>query len=196
MTETPEELYARALAAADAKGRLPVPSMEGWETFPFDGPFRIRPLLPPESTEPARGGVDEADCNRCRRGVEGAIWYDDRWTLSPLAKPSGLPVIVLLEPRAHVDLDDLDEEHAADLGRMLVRTERAVHSVPGVARVHVGKWGEGSAHLHWWFLARPFGFAQLRSSFAELWDSVLPPLPEPVWLANLAIVAEAMKASR
>ena len=194
MPETPEELYARASAATGTDGRLPVPSMEGWESFPFEGAFQVRPLRPPEASEPPRQGEDEGECRRCLRGLEGTIWHDARWTLSPLSEPTGLPVIVLLEPVAHLDFGDLDEELAGDLGRMLVRTERAVRSVPGVARVHVGKWGEGSAHLHWWFLARPFGFAQLRSSFAEIWDSVLPPLPEPVWRANLEIVEAAMKA--
>ena len=192
MVESPDELYRRASAAADANGRLPVPSLEGWDTFPFEGELRVKALSPPEAVEPPRKGEDPADCRRCKRGVEGAIWYDDRWLVSPLDGPSGLPVVVILEPRAHGDLGDLDDETATDLGRMLVRVERAVCSVPGVARVHVGKWGEGSAHLHWWFLARPFGFAQLRSSFAEIWDSVLPPLPQEVWQENLALVAAAL----
>ncbi len=189
MAESPEQLYRRASAAADADGRLPVPSLEGWDSFPFEGELRVKPLLPPEPAEPPRKGEDPGDCWRCGRGVEAAIWYDERWLVTPLDEPSGLPVVVILEPRAHVDIGDLDDETAADLGRMLVRVERAVRGVPGVARVHIGRWGEGSAHLHWWFLARPFGFAQLRSSFAEIWDSILPPLPEEVWRENLASVA-------
>lgn len=192
MAETPEELYRRASAAADADGRLPVPSLEGWDTFPFEGELRVKPLLPPEAVEPPRKGEDPGDCWRCRRGLEGAIWYDERWLVTSLDEPSGLPVVVLLQPRAHGDLGDLDDEAAADLGRMLVRVERAVCCVQGVARVHVGRWGEGSAHLHWWFLARPFGFAQLRSSFAEIWDSILPPLPRDVWRKNLTTVASAL----
>jgi diadenosine tetraphosphate (Ap4A) HIT family hydrolase len=192
MAESPDELYRRVAAAADADGRLPLPSLEGWETFPIEGELRVKPLLPPEATEPPRRGEEEGDCRRCSRGVEGAIWHDDRWLVTPLDEPSGLPVVVLLQPRAHGDLGDLDDETAADLGRMLVRVERAVRSVPGVARVHVGRWGEGSAHLHWWFLARPFGFAQLRSSFAEIWDSILPPLPRELWRENLATVAATL----
>ncbi len=192
MAETAEELYRRASAAADADGRLPVPSLEGWDTFPFEGELRVKPLLPPEPAEPPRRGEEAESCRRCRRGVEGAIWYDERWLVTPLDEPSGLPVVVLLQPRAHVDISDLDDEMAADLGRMLVRVEHAVRGVPGVARIHLGRWGEGSAHLHWWFLARPFGFAQLRSGFAEIWDSILPPLPREVWQENLALVAAGL----
>jgi hypothetical protein len=33
---------------------------------------------------------------------------------------------------------------------------------------------------------------QLRSSFAAIWDDVLPPTPEDVWRANLEIVREAL----
>ncbi len=39
---------------------------------------------------------------------------------------------------------------------MTVRLERAIRSLDGVARVHVNRWGDGSAHLHLWFLARPY----------------------------------------
>lgn len=194
MPESPEDLYRRAAAAADVDGRLPLPPIGDWDSFPFEGELRVKALLAPEAVEPPRKGEEPGDCWRCSRGVEFAIWHDDRWLVSPLERPSGLPVVVILEPREHVDIGDLDDGMAADLGRMIVRVERAVRGVPGVARVHIGKWGEGSAHLHWWFLARPFGFAQLRSSFAEIWDSILPPLSEDVWAENLGLVAETLAA--
>ena len=38
----------------------------------------------------------------------------------------------------------------------------------------------------------PAGFAQLRSSFAAIWDDVLPPTPEGVWRENVAAVADAL----
>jgi hypothetical protein len=57
----------------------------------------------------------------------------------------------------------------------------------------VGRWGEGSAHLHVWFMGRPAGFLQLRSSFAAIWDDVPPPLPEPLWRENLAVVERASR---
>jgi hypothetical protein len=54
--------------------------------------------------------------------------------------------------------------------------------------VHVNRWGDGSAHLHLWFLARPFGRLQLRGTFLSLWDDILPPVPEGQWRENLAYV--------
>jgi hypothetical protein len=58
----------------------------------------------------------------------------------------------------------------------------------------MGRWGEGSEHLHIWFLARPARIEQLRSSFAEIWDEVLPPTPEDVWRANITAVVGALDA--
>jgi hypothetical protein len=75
---------------------------------------------------------------------------------------------------------------------MLVRVERAVSSVPGVGRVHVCRWGDGSYHLHYWFLARPARFPQLIGSFAAVWDDVLPPTPQDVWDENLRLIAAAL----
>jgi diadenosine tetraphosphate (Ap4A) HIT family hydrolase len=193
MAERAEELYARALAAADPDGRLPMPPVADWETFPFDGEIRVRPLRPP-ADEPPRLGEDPADCWRCLRGEDDAIWSDDRWLLTPLEKPSGLPVIVILQPRAHCDLGDLPSELAAELGPLLVRVERAVDAVGEIGRVHVGRWGDGSAHLHFWFIARPARMPQLRTSFAAIWDDILPPLPEELWRSNLAAVARSLAA--
>ncbi len=177
MPESAEELYARAHAAADVDGRLPMPAVEDWETFPFECEMRVRPLQPP-GDEPARLGEDPADCRRCAKGDEDAIWSDERWTVAPLPRPSGLPVIVILQPREHCDLGDMPPELAAELGPLLVRVERAVDAVGEIGRVHIGRWGDGSAHLHFWFLARPARMPQLRTSFAAIWDDILPPLPE------------------
>jgi diadenosine tetraphosphate (Ap4A) HIT family hydrolase len=196
VAETPEELYERALAAADAGGRLPLPPLDEWETFPFEGDLRTRPLLPPLPAERPRLGEGGVACWRCERGGDDAIWSDERWLLTPMEKPSGLPVIVILQPRAHHDLGDLPGELAADLGPLLLRVERAVASVGEVGRVHVCRWGDGSEHLHFWFMARPARLPQTVGSFAAIWDDVLPPTPEPVWRENLAAVAAAMNRPR
>ena len=168
-----------------------MPPVGDWETFPFEGEIRVRPLLPP-ADEPPRLGDDPADCWRCRLGDEDVIWSDDRWLLAPLAKPSGLPVIVILMPRQHCDLGDMPPHLASELGPLIVRVERAVDAVGGIGRVHVGRWGDGSAHLHFWFIARPARMPQLRTSFAAVWDDILPPLPEALWRANLAVVAREL----
>jgi hypothetical protein len=44
MIENAETIYQRALAASDADGRLPMPSVADWDTFPFDGDLRGRRL--------------------------------------------------------------------------------------------------------------------------------------------------------
>jgi hypothetical protein len=98
-------------------------------------------------------------------------------------------MVLILECRSHLDLGDLPNLLAAELGVMTVRLERAIRSLEGVARVHVNRWGDGSAHLHLWFLARPYGRLQLRGTFLTLWDDILPVIPEPQWRENLALVA-------
>jgi diadenosine tetraphosphate (Ap4A) HIT family hydrolase len=193
MAESAEELYRRALDAADADGRLPLPPLHDWETFPFEGDIRVRPLRPP-ADEPPRLGGDPDDCWRCRRSHADAIWSDERWLLAPLEKPSGLPVIVILQPREHCDLGDMPSHLAEELGPLIVRIERAVDSVGNIGRVHVGRWGDGSAHLHFWFIARPARLPQLRTSFAAIWDDIIPPMPEELWRENLVAVARAMAA--
>ena len=135
-----------------------------------------------------------SDCWRCEAGVDDAIWYDERWLVGSLTEPSGLPVVVILYPRAHHDLGDLPPELAAELGPMIHRVERAVRSVGEIGRVHVCRWGDGSEHLHWWFMARPARFPQLVGSFAAIWDDILPPTPEDIWRENLGTVARALAA--
>lgn len=98
-------------------------------------------------------------------------------------------MVLILESRSHLDLGDLPNLLAAELGVMTVRLERAIRSLEGVARVHVNRWGDGSAHLHLWFLARPYGRLQLRGTFLSLWDDILPAIPEEQWRENLAMVA-------
>jgi diadenosine tetraphosphate (Ap4A) HIT family hydrolase len=191
VAETPEELYRRALAAAGPDGRLPMPPVGGWDTFPFEGRLRTRPLEPP-ADEPPRQGAGGEDCRRCALGDTDAIWADDHWLVAPLPEPSGLPVVVLLYPRRHCDLDGLPVERQAELGPLIVRAERAVAAVGSIGRVHVGRWGDGSEHFHLWFMGRPARMPQLRTSFAAIWDDILPPLPPELWRANLEVVAHAL----
>lgn len=186
MPETPEEFWERV------RGGLTVPPVGDWETWPFHGDLSVRELAPPAEDERQRHGLGGVGCSRCERGVDGAVWYDDHWLVSPLRKPSGLPVVVLLETREHVDFPDLDHERAAELGPLLLRVQRAVSTVPGIGRVHIGRWGEGSEHCHIWFMGRPARMPQLSDSFAAIWDDVLPPVPEEIWRANLEIVRNAL----
>jgi diadenosine tetraphosphate (Ap4A) HIT family hydrolase len=187
MPETPEELYARA---ADA---LRMPPVEEWETFPFDGEMRPRPLQPPEERERPRHGEGAVDCDRCAASDDEYLWTNERWRLCHFEEPNGLPVVVLLESREHYsEPGDLPDELAADLGVMLARIERAIRGLGNIGRVHVCRWGDGGEHLHWWFMARPARLPQMIGSFAAVWDDILPPVPEEVWRADLQALAAAL----
>jgi hypothetical protein len=149
----------------------------------------VRKLEDPVSVEPPRHGENPAECRACSAPDEAYIWVSERWRVRSLDRPTGLPMVLILESRSHLDLGDLPNMLAAELGVMTVRLERAIRSLDGVARVHVNRWGDGSAHLHVWFLARPYGRLQLRGTFLSLWDEILPPIPDTSWRENLALVA-------
>lgn len=166
-----------------------LPDFTKWPSFPFEGDLRVKRLDDPVAKEPSRKGEDAADCVACNASDEAYIWVSERWRVRAMDRPTGLPMVLILESRSHLDLGDLPNLLAAELGVMTVRLERAVRSLDGVARVHVNRWGDGSAHLHMWFLARPYGRLQLRGTFLSLWDDILPPIPESQWRENLALVA-------
>jgi hypothetical protein len=166
-----------------------LPDFVTWPTFPFEGNLRIKRLETPVTEEPPRQGDDPDTCLACQAPDSAYIWVSDRWRVRALDRPTGLPMVLILESRSHLDLGDLPNLLAAELGVMTVRLERAVRSLDGVARVHVNRWGDGSAHLHLWFLARPFGRLQLRGTFLSLWDDILPAIAEERWRENLALVA-------
>ncbi|WP_438862175.1 hypothetical protein [Paractinoplanes aksuensis] len=151
--------------------------------------MRVKPLAAPVDVEPPRSGEDAADCVACNTPDEAYIWISERWRVRAMDRPTGLPMVLILECRSHLDIGDLPNLLAAELGVMTVRLERAIRSLDGVARVHVNRWGDGSAHLHMWFLARPQGRLQLRGTFLTLWDDILPAIPEQQWRENLALVA-------
>jgi diadenosine tetraphosphate (Ap4A) HIT family hydrolase len=187
MPETPERLWERA------KDALRMPPVEEWETFPFEGEMSPRPLAPPAEQDRPRLGGGGVDCRRCQAADDEYLWTSERWRLKGLG-PSGLPVVVMLEPRQHyAEPGDLPDELAAECGVLLARVERAVRSVGEIGRVHVCRWGDGGEHLHWWFMARPPRLPQIVGSFIAIWDDVLPPLPEAVWQDNLARVKAALE---
>lgn len=165
-----------------------LPDFVRWPQFPFEGDLQVRPFEPAGEEEP-RDGEDPEQCPACNAKDEAYIWVSDRWRVRTSGEPTGLPIVLRLESRSHLDLGDLPNLLAAELGVMTVRLERAVRSLPGVARVHVNRWGDGLAHLHLWFFARPVGQSQLRGSFLSLWNDILPPISEEEWRDNLGLVA-------
>jgi hypothetical protein len=166
-----------------------LPAFTQWPSFPFEGHLRVRRIDDPVAVEPPRMGEEPANCPQCRAPDSAYIWVDENWRVRSMDRPGGLPVVLILESRSHLDLGDLSNMLAAELGVMTVRLERAIRSLDGVARVHVNRWGDGAAHLHLWFLARPYGRLQLRGSFLPMWNELLPPIPEHTWRENLALVA-------
>ncbi|MBO3088564.1 hypothetical protein [Cellulomonas dongxiuzhuiae] len=186
-------LVARARAAAGPDGRAAVGGIADWETFPFEREgLRLRALEDPVVPEPPRRDEDAATCSRCALPDEVFAWTDGTWRLSGRG-PVSVPTFVL-DPRTHVDLGDLDDDAAGDLGRMIVRVERALAAVPGVGRVHVHRWGDGNGHLHVFFFARPDGMVQLRGLVMPLWTHHLPALPDDEWDAIVASVVAALEA--
>jgi hypothetical protein len=183
---TPPDTASASLVVVS---KSPLPSFVDWSSFPFDGKLTIKKLDDPVAIEPPRTGEDPADCAKCHAPDDAYIWVNENWRVRSMDRPSGLPMVLILESRSHLDLGDLPNMLAAELGVMTVRLERAIRSLDGVARVHVNRWGDAAAHLHVWFMARPYGRLQLRGTFLTLWDEILPPIPETQWQENLALIA-------
>lgn len=197
--ETAEEFYARVAAATDDEGRLPVAieAMPGWDVFPFelDG-LRIKRLEPLVDEETPRRGEDPADCPCQQAGSAGSddqvAWSNERWILSALGM--NLPVTLILKPRQHCDLADMPDELASEMGLLMVAIAGAVEELPSVGRCHVGRYGDGGAHVHPFFFGRPARMMQLRGSPLLDWEENLPPVPEDVRHANAAHVASRLLA--
>ncbi len=166
-----------------------LPSFVKSANFPFEGQLRVKRIDPPVAEEPAREGVDPSECVACGTPDDGYIWVSERWRVRAMDRPGGLPMVLILESRSHLDLGDLPNLLAAELGVMTIRLERAIRSLDGVASVHVNRWADGPAHLHLWFLARPAGQLQLRGTFLSMWDDILERVNESRWQEDLALVA-------
>jgi hypothetical protein len=194
MALTPDEFYDHALAAADSEQRLPLSRMTGWKISPFepDG-LRVSRLRPPVVPEPVRQGEDPLDCHSCRKRDDG-IWFDDHWRLTRISEV-GVPLVLMLHPRDHYDLADLPDEVAAELGILTTHIARHIQAIAGISRAHVYRIGDGGAHLHIWFFARPEGQSQLYGSWLVVWDDLLPEYPADVADRDGATVADALVAS-
>ena len=189
-----DEFYAHALAAADDEARLPLSRMTGWDVSPFepDG-LRVSPLRPPVLPEPPRQGEDPADCGSCARRDDG-IWINERWRVSRVTGV-GVPLALMLHPRDHYDLADLPDDLASELGVLTTHLARHIEALPHVSRAHVYRIGDGGAHLHIWFFARPAGQSQLYGSWLVVWDDLLPEYPAGVAESDAKIVADALANS-
>ncbi|MFD0562180.1 hypothetical protein ACFQ2M_09230 [Kitasatospora saccharophila] len=194
MAMTPDEFHAHARAAADGELRLPLARMTAWEVSPFEPEgLRVSPLRPPVLPEPPRHGEDPADCHVCAARDEG-LWFTEHWRLARVIGV-GVPLALMLYPRDHYDLAALPDELAAELGVLTTRVVRLVEALPHVARAHVYRLGDGAAHLHLWFFARPAGQVQMLGSWLPVWDDLLPEYPAEPAQADAETVADALTAS-
>jgi diadenosine tetraphosphate (Ap4A) HIT family hydrolase len=191
MALSPDEFYAHAIAAADAEQRLPLAKMTYWDIFPFDEDgLTVAPLRPPVVPEKRRNGENGVDCFSCANSDQG-IWLNDDWRLTRI-RGVGVPLVLMLHPRRHVDLAELPDELAGQLGRLTVQIARSVEAIPHIARCHVYRIGDGGAHMHVWFFGRPEGQSQLYGSLLPVWDDLLPDYPADIAEADARAVAATL----
>jgi hypothetical protein len=103
-----------------------------------------------------------------------------------------IPYIGGLAPNRHCTLSTAPLDVLSTLGPLMQRLSAAVKAIPGVARCHFARWGDGSEHLHLWALARPEGMMQGRGAMLAFWDDVLPVMPADLQAEHLRIVAESL----
>ena len=149
----------------------------------------LEPMFVPE--EPRAAAGDPAACHHCRPS-EHAVWADDLWQLRAGFMPMSIPFVAGFAPNRHCTLDTAPLDVLATLGPLMQRLSTAVKSIPGVARAHFARWGDGSEHFHMWVLARPLGMMQGRGPMLAFWDDVLPEMPEEMQTEHLRIVAEGL----
>ena len=194
MPEPAEDVYARIVEAVGVDGHLPMPPLGDWDIFPWtvvDGQVVPRTLPAPSDEPPRWGESPEKPCAACASGFdpERVVWEDEFWVLTHRGAPSGLPLVLLLHTREHLDMGELDDEMASQLGRITNRLVRIIENLPHVGRVHVNRWGDGGSHFHLWFAARTARLTHVIGSPAMEWDDIIPPGPEDVWRADLHTVA-------
>jgi len=196
MAESAQDLYARIVADLGPEGRLPMTPAQTWDVFPWevvDGEIVPKLLTPPlDADAPRSGDPGGKPCGTCAGGGPGELlWENEEWTLRPMPR-GGLPLILMLETKEHLEYTDLSDDQAADLGRLSLWIARIMESLDGIGRAHVMRIGDGSAHLHIWFIARHEGFPGILGSFAVEFDDMLPPTPEESWLADQRTVARKL----
>jgi hypothetical protein len=212
MPESIEEYYERVKAAADEDGRLATNAeSQAWDVFPFESEgLRLKPLEPLAQAEALRHGEGGKPCSACYTPDErhtadlvprpqnwradAEVWRDSHWRIT-VTEPSGSPLILVLAPQDHYDFTTLPTDRAAEMGQIMVALGAAIEALPSTARVHVSKWGDGGAHAHIFFYARPTRMPQLRGTMMAVWDDYLPPVPRGVRDANARAVVQDLVRS-
>jgi hypothetical protein len=187
-TEPARSTYHDALPIGE---RLPAHSLLESPFFGFEGDVRMKPLEPMRVPERPRSGVeDPAACFHCT-WRDTSFWADEHWHVGA-ADETGLPFVAGLAPNGHLRLDELGPDLLASFGGIVQRLAGAIQGLDGVARTHFSRWGDGSAHFHMHFLARPLGMMQGRGPMLAFWDDVLPRLDADLFVENRRRVAAAL----
>lgn len=178
---------------------LPVPDMFSWQIFPFEGDFSVRTVLPFNEHDRPRSGEPEGGPCHCESAEteRPLVWSNNRWEVRPIEFGPGHAAPVpayMLQTKAHMDIEDFDEQYAAELGVMTIRMERAIKATGSIGRVHFNRWGDGGSHFHVWFLGRPLGAWQLSGFALPLWGFILPSLDESVRAKNDELVRASLDA--
>ncbi|WP_328991136.1 hypothetical protein OG394_33275 [Kribbella sp. NBC_01245] len=172
-------------------------------TLPYAEPLIRRELGPRVIPEPFRVGEPGGDpCGLCAWFAAGEasehqppLWSNDDWVLCRATEVT-IPGVVWLTTREHHDsFADLPDHLAASYGPVVARVERAILALEDIARVHVYRWGDGSAHFHVWFFPRPLGMLEARREMLPLWADLLPEAPADVVADAEKRIAAAMEAS-
>jgi diadenosine tetraphosphate (Ap4A) HIT family hydrolase len=163
-------------------------------TLPWSEPLTARdpgPRVVPEP--PRRGEAGGEPCSICPgEDNEHTIWSDEHWILNHGVQTS-LPGAVWLTTREHCDsFGDLPGDRAREFGGLAGRIDRAILTLPDVARVHLYRWGDGGAHFHVWFLPRPLGMLEASKHMLPLWEEVLPEASQADIDEAKAVIAKAM----
>lgn len=193
MPQSAEEIYQRYRSRSDE----PDLSFVEWPAFPWavEGDRIVaKDLQPPTEVDRVRDGEGGNPCWRCAHPDEGVVWGNEGWTLSVNREGRGGLLAMWLQTREHLDFGDMGEGLAAEFGRLTLRLHNAMLALPNAGRVHLGKWGDGSAHLHVLAMVRPARLPQVIGSFAVEWDDLLPQVPEDVWQREVDEVAMVMAA--
>lgn len=154
-------------------------------TLPYAEPLTRIPQPPRVIPEPPRTGAPGGDpCGLCAwfRGEHHTdaepLWSDDDWVLIRATEVT-IPGIVWLASREHFDsFADMPPGAAASYAIVVGRIERAIMGLGDVGRVHVYRWGDGSAHFHVWFSPRPLGMLEARREMLPLWADTMPEAPK------------------
>ena len=194
MPESAEEVYARVVAAVGEDGRLPAPPLADWDIFPWevvDGAIAPK-VLPPPADEKPRAGESGKPCPTCDRDPALDIWENERWIVTGMKQPAGLPLALFLQTKEHLDFTDMDDDLAAEYGRITVWLTRIMSHLPNIGRVHVNRWGDGSATCTSGSWRGPSGWPACSARTPRSGTTSCRPTPEEVWRADLATIAHKL----